>query len=81
MSTPPTIVWQTSAPMQTVIANRMSYALFANDASFSNWQSWVNDSNNKNSVTTNMVENAKMFSGYALKIYCNLDGLTHTLLG
>ena len=51
--------------------------MFANDASFSNWQSWVNDSNNKASVTTNMVENAKMFSGYALKIYCNLDGLTH----
>ena len=68
----PTLLFSTTDAAQTIVENKMTYTLFANDRMFTEWKAWVSDTQNAASVSTHMAKNATTYSGYSLRITCNL---------
>ena len=72
MATQPTIVLSTSEPaLQIGTTKNFSYTLFGADEMFNDWADWASDKSNTSVTTTNQRNNAKTYTGYVMKVFCD----------
>ena len=76
MATAPAILFSTDQKMNDITPGKFTYTIWANDKVYTDWAKWALDTNNKSTSTTNQRENAAIYSGYSLKIFCDTSSVT-----
>ena len=76
MPSAPTITLISTNALNEIIADKFWYELYADDENFAVWTEWAKDSVNASDVTYNMADNADAYSGYVMKIRCDVNSVT-----
>merc|ERR1712048_711353 len=63
---------------ELIATEKFMYTLYGDDDKFKTWKDWVQDTANSATVQYNQTNNADLYDGFVLKIYCDTNTNTPT---